>query len=95
MILSAGGQSLQGRSKPVANTVTARPRELPTASVAVLPVALYTAQANFKELSDSTKAALATEVLLARLQELLGKQLIPTDRVVRASWRAIPEAGPS
>jgi hypothetical protein len=49
--------------------------------VAVLPVALYTAQANLQEPSDSTKAALATQVLRARLQELLGKQLIPRDQV--------------
>lgn len=69
---------------------TARPRELPTAPVAVLPVALYTAQANVQEASDSTKAALATEVLLARLQELLGKQLMPADRV--AAVAASPEA---
>jgi hypothetical protein len=58
--------------------------------VAVLPVALYTAQANVQEASDSTKAALATEVLLARLQELLGEQLMPADRV--AAVAASPEA---
>jgi hypothetical protein len=66
------------------------PRELPTAPVAVLPVALYTAQANLQEPSDSVKAALATEVLLARLQELLGKQLMPADQV--AAIAASPEA---
>ncbi len=71
-------------------TGTAGPRELPTAPVAVLPVALYTAQANVQEPSDSTKAALATEVLLARLQDLLGKQLIPADHV--AAVAASPEA---
>ena len=49
---------------------TLHPRESPTVPVAVLPVALYTAQANVQQPSDSTKAALATEVLLARLQEL-------------------------
>jgi hypothetical protein len=74
----------------VGQTDTARPRELPTAPVAVLPVALYTAQANVQEASDSTKAALATEVLLARLQELLGEQLMPADRV--AAVAASPEA---
>jgi hypothetical protein len=58
--------------------------------VAVLPVALYTAQANLQEPSDSTKAALATEVLLARLQELLGKQLIPPDQGTTIA--ASPEA---
>jgi hypothetical protein len=49
--------------------------------VALLPVALYTTQANLQEPSDSTKAALATEVLLARLHDLLGKQLVPADQV--------------
>ncbi len=65
-------------------------RELPTASVAVSRVALYTAQANLQELSDSTKATLASEVLLERLQELLGKQLIPADQVTALA--ASPEA---
>jgi uncharacterized protein DUF2380 len=69
---------------------TAGPRESATAPVAVLPVALYTAQANVQEPSDSSKAGLATEVLLARLQELLGKQLVPPDRV--AAVAASPEA---
>jgi uncharacterized protein DUF2380 len=71
-------------------TRSPHPRELPTVPVGVLPVALYTAQANLQEPSDSTKAALATEVLLARLQELLGKQLIPADLVTAVA--ASPEA---
>lgn len=71
-------------------TGTPYPRELPTAPVAVLPVALYTAQANLQEPSDSTKAALATEVLLARLHNLLGKQLIPADQVTAVA--VSPEA---
>ncbi len=71
-------------------TGTPHPLELPTAPVAVLPVALYTAQANLQEPSDSTKAALATEVLLARLHDLLGKQLIPADRVTAVA--VSPEA---
>ena len=62
-----------------AQTARLEPREPPTAPVAVLPVALYTAQANLQEASDSGKAGLATEVLLARLHELLGRQLIPAD----------------
>lgn len=74
----------------VGQTETHRPRELPTAPVALLPVALYTAQANLQEPSDSTKAALATEVLLARLHDLLGKQLIPADQVTPVA--ASPEA---
>ncbi len=40
-----------------AQTETARPRESPTAPVAVLSVALYIAQTNVQEPTDSTKAA--------------------------------------
>ena len=69
-----------GPSRVVGQSPTAQPRELPTAPVAVLPVALYTAQANLQESSDSIKAALATEVLLGRLRELLGEQLISAGR---------------
>ena len=71
-------------------TGTPHPPELPTAPVALLPVALYTTQANLQEPSDSTKAALATEVLLARLHDLLGKQLIPADQVTAVA--VSPEA---
>jgi hypothetical protein len=54
----------------------AAPREAPTARVALLPVALYNAQANVQEPSDSAQAVLSTEVLTGKLQELLGKQLL-------------------
>jgi hypothetical protein len=67
-----------------------RPLEAPTALVAALPVALYTAQANLREPSDSTKSALGTEVLRSRLGELLGNQLISADRV--AAIAGSPEA---
>ena len=50
-----------------------------------LPVALYTAQANVQEASDSSKSGLATEVLLSRLGEQLGPQLLPAGRVTAAA----------
>jgi len=64
-----------------AQTESTRSLEPPNAPVAALPVALYTAQANFQEPSDSGKSGLATEVLFGRLQEQLGAQLRPADRV--------------
>jgi Protein of unknown function (DUF2380) len=56
------------------------PLESPTAPVAVLTVALYNAQANLQEATDSAKSGLATTALRARLQADLGSQLRPTDR---------------
>jgi hypothetical protein len=73
-----------------AQTASAGPLEPPTAPVAALPVALYTAQANLQEASDSSKSGLATEVLLARLTEQLGPQLQPAGRVAAAAGS--PEA---
>jgi len=67
-----------------------RAREAPTALVVVLPVALYNAQANVQEASDSSQAALSTQILTGKLQELLGPQLIAGGRV--ASAAASPEA---
>lgn len=70
-----------------AQTESARsgPLEPPTAPVAALPVALYTAQANLQEASDSSKSGLATEVLFGRLGEELGQQLQPAARVAAAA----------
>jgi hypothetical protein len=68
----------------------AKSREAPTALVVVLPVALYNAQANVQEASDSSRAVLSTQILTGKLQELLGKQLIVGDRVDRVA--ASPEA---
>jgi hypothetical protein len=73
----------------LAQTAT-RAREAPTALVVVLPVALYNAQANVQEASDSSQATLSTQVLTGKLQELLGPQLIAGGRV--ASAAASPEA---
>ena len=53
------------------------PLEPPDAPVAVLSVALYNAQANLQEATDSARAVLATEVLGAKLAELLSGQLVP------------------
>ena len=52
--------------------------EPPGAPVAVLNVALYNAQANLQEPTDTARAILATEVLAGKLAELLpGGQLVP------------------
>jgi hypothetical protein len=69
----------------LAQTNTARPKAPPTAQVVVLPVALYNAQANVQEASDSAQAALSTQVLTAKLQELLGEQLLAGPRVAAAA----------
>jgi hypothetical protein len=73
-----------------AQTESTAPRAAPTAKVVVLPVALYNAQANVQEASDSSQAALSTEVLTGKLQELLGDQLIAGARV--ATVAASPKA---
>jgi hypothetical protein len=49
------------------------------------PVALYNAQANLQETSDTSQAQLATRVLIGKLEELLGKQLIAGARVTAAA----------
>ncbi|HEU4682708.1 MAG TPA: DUF2380 domain-containing protein [Gemmatimonadales bacterium] len=59
--------------------------EAPTALVVALPVALYNAQANVQEASDSSQAALSTQILTGKLQELLGQQLIAGERVASAA----------
>ena len=74
----------------VGQTAYAGHLEPPTAPVAALPVALYTAQANLQEASDSSKSGLATEILLGRLGEQLGPQLLPAGQVAAAA--ASPEA---
>jgi hypothetical protein len=68
-----------------AQTHSPRPRAAPTAKVVVLPVALYNAQANVQEASDTSQAVLSTEVLTGKLQELLGDQLIAGQRVADAA----------
>ena len=60
----------------------------PTAKVVVLPVALYNAQANLQEPSDTAQARLSTEVLTQKLEQLLGEQLIPPRQVSLAASSA-------
>jgi Protein of unknown function (DUF2380) len=60
----------------------------PSAKVVVLPVALYNAQANMQEPSDTSRARLSTEVLTGKLEELLGEQLIPRQQVSAAALSA-------
>ena len=61
-----------------------RAREAPSAPVAVFPVALYNAQANVQEASDTSQAELSSQVLTATLREQLGGQLIAGERVAVA-----------
>ena len=63
-----------------------------TAKVVVLPVALYNAQANVQEPSDTAQARLSTEVLTGKLQELLGDQLVPPQRASAAASTAAARA---
>jgi hypothetical protein len=78
-----------------AQTDSPRPLAAPTAKVVVLPVALYNAQANVREASDSSQAALSTQVLTSKLQELLGPQLLAGNRValVAMSPKALATTG--
>jgi hypothetical protein len=57
----------------------------PGAKVVVLPVALYNAQANLQEPSDTAQARLSTQVLTGKLEELLGEQLISGRQVSQAA----------
>lgn len=66
-------------------TTSTAPRAEPTAKVVLLPVALYNAQANVQEASDSSRAVLSTEILTGKLQELLGDQLLSGRQVAAAA----------
>jgi hypothetical protein len=68
-----------------AQTDSSRPLAAPTVKVVVLPVALYNAQANVQEASDSSQAALSTQILTGKLQELLGPQLLAGEQVALAA----------
>jgi hypothetical protein len=74
------------------------------APVAVLSVALYNAQANVQEQTDTARAVLASEVLDAKLAELLPSQLVagaadsaqqrgPTCHAVVACARQVATSG--
>lgn len=60
-----------------AQSRAAAPLEPPDAPVAVLSVALYNAQANVQEPTDTARAVLASSVLDSKLAELLPGQLAP------------------
>lgn len=79
----------------LAQTASSARRAAPGAAVVVFPVALYNAQANVQETSDSSQAALSTAVLTGKLQALLGTQLLSGDRVAAAatSSKARAKAG--
>jgi len=85
---------LAGNRASAQTDATSR-REGPSAKVVVLPVALYNAQANVQEASDSSQAALSTEVLFSKLRELLGSQLLDGKQValVAASPKALATTG--
>jgi hypothetical protein len=57
-------------------------------SVVVLDVALYTAQANMQEATDTLRATLATVVLRGKLQELLGAAVVDSARTAQAAAAA-------
>lgn len=59
--------------------------EPPDARVAALDVALYNAQANVIERTDTARAVLATAVLDSTLRDLLGPQLAHPDTVQAAA----------
>jgi hypothetical protein len=58
------------------------------ARVVLMPAALYNEQANVQEASDAAQAAVATEVLTARLGELLGPRLVDAAEAARLAGSA-------
>jgi hypothetical protein len=66
-------------------STSAAKKASPSASVVVLPVALYNAQANLQEASDTARATLSTQVLTGKLRELLGSQLVSGAPVASAA----------
>jgi hypothetical protein len=88
-VLSAGLALLAAvHIAPDASAQSNGVKAAPSAKVVVLPVALYNAQANVQEPSDTARAVLSTQVVTAKLQELLGEQLIPLERVAAAASSA-------
>ena len=88
-VLSAGLALLAAvHIAPPVSAQTNGAKAAPTAKVVVLPVALYNAQANVQEPSDTARALLSTEVLTGKLQELLGEQLVPQQQVSVAASSA-------
>jgi hypothetical protein len=77
-------------AQPLVAQAAAAGVESPTAAVAALGAVMYNDQANTREASDSAMAGLATQVLRARLAELLGPQLV--DATATDSLALSPEA---
>ena len=75
-----------------AQSADSGPLAAPDARVAVLDVALYNAQANVQEATDTAKAELATEVLHATLARLLRAQLADSAAVNAARRSPAAEA---
>jgi len=69
-------------------STSAAEKASPAASVVVFPVALYNAQANLQEASDTARATLSTQVLTGKLRELLGSQLVSGPPVASAAASA-------
>ncbi|MGH7508524.1 MAG: DUF2380 domain-containing protein [Gemmatimonadales bacterium] len=77
-----------------AQTASSGPRAAPAPGPAVVlfPVALYNAQANVQEASDSSQAAISTQVLAHKLRELLGDQIIAGRRVAAVASSSSAQA---
>ena len=76
---------LLAATAPAAAQQRSASRERPDARVAVLDIAMYNAQANRPEATDSAKAVLATGVLRTTLAELLPAQLADSAAVHAAA----------
>jgi hypothetical protein len=68
-----------------AQTASSAPLDSPDAKVAALGVALYNAQANVIEKSDTAMAVLATQVLDSTLRDRLGPQVVSREAVQAAA----------
>jgi hypothetical protein len=83
--LLTGGAALILAGPAYGQAAAPRPLEPPDARVAALDVALYNAQANVQEATDSARVVLATEVLHTTLAHLLTDQLADPAVVARAA----------
>ena len=88
-VLSAGLAFLAAiHIAPEASAQSNGAKAPPSAKVVLLPVALYNAQANVQEASDTARALLSTNVLTGKLEELLSEQLLPSQQVSAAASSA-------
>ncbi len=86
-ILRLGVLILAGAVSPIQAQTTAasEPLEPPSAKVAALDVALYNAQANLIEATDTARAVLGSRVLDSTLSDRLGDQLRDPEAVRAAA----------